>query len=111
MILEKSGLVSFIVHPDYAMDGERRSIYRNLLTYLRELASNQHLWFALPREIDRWCRLRSKMTLVADGDSWQIRGEGSEQAVLAYATNLSGKLTYSIPSEELADPIRRSTVA
>jgi len=106
MILEKSGLVSFIVHPDYTMSGEKRSYYQDLLTYLQGLRSSTNLWFALPREIDHWWRLRSKMSLVGDGDSWQICGEGSDQAVLAYATNVAGKLTYSIPSQERADSMK-----
>ena len=111
MILEKAGLVSFIVHPDYVMSGERQSLYRDLLTYLQELRSSTHLWFALPNEIDRWWRQRGKMSLVANGDSWEIRGEGSNQAVLAYATNVSGKLTYSVSSQERADAAGRSGVA
>lgn len=95
-ILEKSGLVSFIVHSDYVIN-DVRSLYQNLLTYLRELRSTTHLWFALPHEIENWWRLRSKMVLVSNGESWEIRGEGSDQAVLAYAENTSGKLTYSVP--------------
>lgn len=98
MVLEKFGLVSFIVHSDLAMNGDTRPLYQDLLSYLQELRSTTHLWFALPHEIDHWWRLRSKMFLVSDGESWQIRGEGSDQAVLAYAANSSGKLTYSIPS-------------
>jgi hypothetical protein len=50
------------------------------------------------------------MSLVSDGDSWQIHGEGSDQAVLAYATNVAGKLTYSIPSKA-EGPMKRSNVA
>jgi hypothetical protein len=111
MILEKSGLVSFIAHPDHVMSREHRPIYRDLLAYLQELRSSTNLWFALPREIDRWWRLRSKMSIVGDGDSWRIQGEGSDQALLAYATNVGGKLTYSIPSEEAIYPVKRSTVA
>jgi hypothetical protein len=95
-VLEKSGLVSFIVHSDYVINGAR-SLYQDLLTYLRELRSTTHLWFALPHEIENWWRLRSKMFLVSNGEFWQIRGEGSDQAALAYAENTSGKLTYSVP--------------
>jgi hypothetical protein len=111
MILEKSGLVSFIAHPDHVMGRGRRSLYEELLTYLQGLRARNHIWFALPHEIDRWWRRRSKMSIVGDGDSWQIRGEGSDQAVLAYAANVGGKLTYSIPSQEMADPIKRSNIA
>jgi peptidoglycan/xylan/chitin deacetylase (PgdA/CDA1 family) len=98
MVLKKSGLVSFIVHSDDVMTGHVRPLYQDLLTYLQELRSSAHLWFALPREIDQWWRLRSKMFLVGDGESWKICGEGSDQAVVAYASSASGKLVYSIPS-------------
>lgn len=97
MVLEKCGLVSFIVHSDYIISGEKRSLYRDLLVYLQGLRSSTHLWFALPQEIDRWWRLRSKMSVAGDGESRQVRGEGSDQAVVAYARNVSGKLTYDIP--------------
>lgn len=102
-ILEKHGLVSFIIHPDYLMQSEMRTLYRDLLAYLRDLRSNDILWFALPTEIDQWWRLRNNMALVKDGDSWRIRGEGSDKAVLAYASNVSGKLVYSMPSAKGAN--------
>jgi hypothetical protein len=97
MILEKCGLVSFVVHPDYLTNDKRRTLYRDLLTYLQGLQSSKSVWFALPHDIDHWWRLRSKMSVVSDGASWRIRGEGSDEAVLAYAANTSGKLTYSLP--------------
>jgi hypothetical protein len=102
MVLAKCGLVSFIVHPDYLGNGETRSLYLDLLTYLQGLRSSTDVWFALPHEIDHWWRLRSQMTVVSDGTSWRISGEGSDQAVLAYAAYKSRELTYSIPSSELA---------
>jgi hypothetical protein len=103
MVLEKHGLVSFIVHSDYVVNDEMRSLYRDLLTYLTDLRARENLWFALPREIGHWWRLRNQMMLVKDGESWKIRGEGSDQAVLAYATNVSDRLAYLIPSAEPAN--------
>ena len=103
MILEKHGLVSFIVHSDYVVNGEMRSLYRDLLAYLVDLQAREDLWFAVPKDIGQWWRLRNKMTLVKEGESWKIRGEGSDQAVLAYATSVSGKLEYLIPSKKPAN--------
>ena len=34
-ILEKNGLVSFIVHPDYVVEQKAMHVYRDLLSYLR----------------------------------------------------------------------------
>jgi hypothetical protein len=95
-ILEKNGLVSFIVHPDYIRDQDTKSAYEALLGYLRELRENTLLWFALPSEIDSWWRARSQMEVVKDSDSWRIEGEGSDQAVLAFAKNVNGKLIYEL---------------
>jgi hypothetical protein len=85
LILGKNGLVSFIVHPDYITDRDTRSVYESLLHYLRDLGGKTPLWFALPSEIDSWWRARSQMSLLNDGASWRIVGEGSERAVLAFA--------------------------
>ena len=35
-IIEKNGLASFIVHPDYVVEPKSRAIYEGLLGYLRE---------------------------------------------------------------------------
>jgi len=94
MILSKNGLVSFIVHPDYILDPDKLSAYENLLGYLRELREKSAVWCALPSEINTWWRARSKMSLVKDGDSWRIEGDGKERAVVAYARNVEGKLVY-----------------
>ena len=98
LILEKHGLVSFIVHPDYLASHEAKTIYKELLKHLRELCSDRNLWFALPREIDRWWRLRSQMRLCNKGGLWSIIGEGAEKAQLAFAFESEGRLVYQLAS-------------
>jgi hypothetical protein len=98
LILRKNGLVSFLVHPDYVIKPDTRSVYEKLLSYLRELRGRTHLWCALPSEINTWWRARSKMSVVKDSHSWRIEGDGADRALLAYAKNVDGKLIY-----ELAD--------
>jgi hypothetical protein len=95
-ILAKNGLATFIVHPDYIIEPETRAVYESLLGWLRELRAQQALWFALPHEIDDWWRVRSQMSVVKDGDSWRIVGEGAEHAVLAFATAVDGQLSYEL---------------
>jgi hypothetical protein len=85
IILQKNGLVSFIVHPDYIVDYEKRLVYEALVQYLSQLRATKELWFALPGEVDTWWRERSRMALVNNGGYWRIVGEGSERAMLAYA--------------------------
>ena len=98
LILDKHGLVSFIVHPDYLASHEAKNIYKELLKHLRELCSERNLWFALPREIDRWWRLRSQMRLCNKDGSWSIIGEGAEKAQLAFAFESEGSLVYQLNS-------------
>jgi len=94
LILSKNGMVSFIVHPDYVREREPNRVYRDLLGYLREVRERENVWFALPSEIDRWWRARSKMSVVEDGKSFRIEGEGAERAVLAFAKTVGGQLRY-----------------
>jgi hypothetical protein len=61
---------------------------------LSELRGREAVWFALPNEIDSWWRARSRMSIVKDGESWQIVGEGAERAVLAFAKEVDGQLVY-----------------
>ena len=96
MILAKNGLASFIVHPDYITEPETQAVYKDLLAMLSELRGREALWFALPREIDSWWRARSRMSIVKDGETWRIVGEGAERAVLAFAKAVDGKLIYEM---------------
>jgi hypothetical protein len=96
LILEKNGLASFIVHPDYVIKQEPKRVYEELLGYLQELRARENVWFALPSEIDRWWRARSKMSVVPHGDSFRIEGEGAERAALAFAKVVDGKLVYQV---------------
>jgi hypothetical protein len=98
LILDKNGLISFIVHPDYLIHDRLNSLYKQLLGHLRELKAKTNMWVTLPSELDRWWRARSRMQLVANGNTWRIEGEGSERAVLAYACKVDGKLAYKLDS-------------
>jgi hypothetical protein len=94
LILKKNGLASFIVHPDYILEKETKSLYEELLSHLKDLRSRSDIWFALPREIDTWWRIRSQLRVERSGESWQIVGEGAESATLAYAKIVDGELIY-----------------
>jgi hypothetical protein len=94
MILAKNGLTSFIVHPDYITEDKEQAVYKDLLAMLTELRKRESLWFALPGEIDSWWRERSRMSIVKDGNSWRVIGDGAERAVLAFARMVNGQLIY-----------------
>jgi hypothetical protein len=94
IIMAKNGLISFIIHPDYVIESKYRTLFKELLTHIRLLADTQFLWVALPSEIDKWWRARSKMTIVPDQHGCRVSGEYSEDAVIAYARIDRGKLLY-----------------
>ena len=96
LILERHGLISFNVHPDYVIDKRPQLIYVELLAYLSHLRLERNLWIALPSEVDRWWRNRRNMRLVMDGDRWRIEGPDSERARVAYARIDDDQLTYQI---------------
>jgi len=96
LIVEKNGLVSFIVHPDYVIDQRARDVYRDLLTFLRDLGRRKEIWFALPGEIDRWWRARHEMRIVGQDGEWRIEGKRAERAKLAFARIVGDQLKYEV---------------
>lgn len=93
-IMERHGLMNFIVHPDYILDVREREVYEALLEYLRSLKQKEGVWLPLPGEVDRWWRERSKMRLFEDGSGWRIEGQGKERARIAYAHEDGGRLVF-----------------
>jgi len=95
LIMQKHGLMSFIVHPDYIISSREQGIYNQLLYHLAQLREEKGLWIALPREVNKWWRQRAEMQLVEDGKGWRIEGEGAERARIAYASEVDGQLMFS----------------
>ena len=99
LIMEKHGLLSFIVHPDYATTGPERKVYEALLSHLAELRETRGIWIATPGEVNRWWRQRAAMRMVEDRSGVRIEGEGSERARIAYASSEEGRL--ALPLEPM----------
>jgi hypothetical protein len=97
-ILAKNGLASFIVHPDYIADADKKLRYKSLLGYLQRLGRERNLWFAQPREVDSWWRARNRMSLLKDGESWRVVGDGADRAVVAFAKAVDGKIGFELHS-------------
>ena len=97
MLHSTHGLISFVVHPDYAMQERAQRVYKSLLEDLHRLRSDANVWLTLPKEVDSWWRERSQMSLIRDGREWKIEGQGSQRARLAYARlNDDKTLAYEI---------------
>jgi hypothetical protein len=99
LILERHGLISFIVHPDYIVARAAQQVYKDLLAYLCRLRAEQNLWIALPGEVDNWWRARSQMTLVCEAGRWRIEGPQKERARIAYARAENGQIEYRLATQ------------
>jgi hypothetical protein len=60
------------------------------------LRDERGVWTALPKDVATWWRQRSKMKLVEDANGLRIEGEGKERALIAYASEKSGRLTFEL---------------
>lgn len=96
LIMEKHGLMSFIVHPDYVTSSREQSVYEALLAHLAQLRDEKGVWTALPDDVNRWWRQRSEMSLIEDGEDLRIEGAGSERARIGYASEQNGRLIFTL---------------
>jgi hypothetical protein len=95
LIMEKHGLISVIVHPDYVDGSRERAVYETLLAHLADLRKQKGIWITTPGEVDRWWRQRAEMKLVKDELGWHIEGVGSERARVAFASQKDGRISYT----------------
>jgi hypothetical protein len=99
MIMERHGLISFIIHPDYVTERWASALYDDLLKYLTGLRSDRGLWIALPRDVDDWWRSRHAMKLVNRNGKWRIVGPQAKRARVAYASLQDGRIVYEVEKE------------
>jgi hypothetical protein len=103
LIMEKHGLISFIVHPDYITTPQERQTYEALLEHLAHLREEKAVWIPTPGEADKWWRQRAAMRIVEDGRNLRIDGPGKERARIAYASEQGGRLVYTLDSGQVTD--------
>ena len=96
LILKSHGLINVIVHPDYSTTGRERAVYEQFLSHLAKLRDERGVWTALPKDVARWWRQRSKLSLVEDHNGLRIEGEGKERARIAYAFEKEGRLVFEV---------------
>lgn len=99
LIMERHGLISFIVHPDYIIGLRERRTYEALLAYLAQLRDERNIWMTTPGEVNRWWRQRAEMEIVEDGESLRIVGTGRERARIAYASEQDGQLAFTFQTQ------------
>lgn len=106
MIVERHGLLSFIVHPDYIFAENALRVYRELLAYLLRLRSERNVWMARPGEVNHWWRERSAMNLICEDGTWRIEGPGRERARIAVAHLEGERISYKLG--HTCEPLARS---
>ncbi len=102
LIMEKHGLISVVIHPDYLTSARARNIYEGLLARLAQLKAEKNLWVTTPGEVNTWWRQRSEMALVEEDGQLRIEGAGKERASIAYASEKDGRLVLSLNAAPLA---------
>ena len=107
-ILKHNGLMNFIVHPDYILKQEAQDVFKSLLGLLVKMRTENGVWVALPRDVNRWWRQRDRMTLTRKGGEWCIEGDGSERARLAFASLQGDQLVYSLARSMKASDVLRN---
>ena len=108
-ILGKHGLINVIVHPDYINGPREEAVYRALLQRYARLRKEQNVWIALPKEVNRWWRQRSRLKLVPRNGALRIEGAGSERARIALASFEGGRLTYKVMDASASVPAPATT--
>jgi hypothetical protein len=88
-VAERHGLINVIVHPDYVVDPEALGLYEAFLAWL---ARQQGGWFALPREVAEWWRVKEKLRLEGPEGAEVVAGEGAARARVARAAEAGGRL-------------------
>ena len=102
LIMEKHGLISVVIHPDYITGARANYSYEGLLAHLAQLKVRRNLWVTTPGEVNTWWRQRSEMTLVEEEGQLRIEGAGKERAAIAYASEQGGRLVLSLTAAPLA---------
>ncbi|MEK7671550.1 MAG: hypothetical protein AAB344_04950 [Bacteroidota bacterium] len=91
-IIENHGLVNIIIHPDYMLTEKDLWYYEE---FLRFITLQKNLWFALPKDIARWWRDRSKSEVVTiDGVRPMIKGPASVRGCISWAVLEGEKVKY-----------------
>jgi peptidoglycan/xylan/chitin deacetylase (PgdA/CDA1 family) len=103
-ILDRHGLISFIIHPDYTTARWSKQLYESLLEYLTRLRADRGLWIALPRDVNAWWRHRRNMKLVKIDGQWRVRGPEAWRARVAYASLENGQIAYRVEAAALQKP-------
>ena len=96
LILQKNGLATFLIHPDYVTGRTTLGIYKSLLEYLTRICADRHVWWPLPRDVHAWWTQRNRMELESRNGKWYVVGPGSERARVAYASLSGTDIVYRI---------------
>ena len=96
LIYSKSGLMSFIIHPDYVIRDQERAVYEELLQYIVETGEAKAIWLSTPSQVNQWWRQRAQMRLAKGPEGWKIENPGDGRGRVAYARLDGNRVVYEI---------------
>jgi len=103
-IAQHGGLVTVLVHPDYALTAERLRHYDELLAFLAGLGGG---WHALPRDVARWWRRRAALEAAQeDGRALDVDGLAAAGASLSWAEERDGRIAIETVEKSEEDDAR-----
>ncbi len=89
-IMEQSGLVHLLVHPDYLLTDERLESYERFLEFMSQQADG---WHGLPKDAARWWKVRANLRCDGASDGRpEIVGEPQDGATVVYAREEAGRI-------------------
>jgi peptidoglycan/xylan/chitin deacetylase (PgdA/CDA1 family) len=92
-IIENHGLINIITHPDYMLTEKNLQYYDQFLAFIM---SQENLWHALPNDVARWWRDRSKSEVITMDDLHPIiKGPASDRGSITWAELDGGEVKYS----------------
>ena len=82
---DRGGMALLLTHPDYLDEGRLHEYER----FLEEVARDETVWCALPREVSKWWRDRAASRVAHGGAGWTVEGPAARKARIEFGAPLS----------------------
>jgi peptidoglycan/xylan/chitin deacetylase (PgdA/CDA1 family) len=80
-VRRRGGMVLVLVHPDYVTCPGLLEAWRALLA---QLAGDERVWHALPREVSDWWRRRARSGIERRSGTWAVQGPAADEAEVRF---------------------------
>lgn len=93
-LMNLGGILCLITHPDYLRDPALMRHYEDFLEYLQTESGG---WYALPREVAQWWRMRAASSVVSSGKP-SVTGPAAPEAGVSHVSLQDGLLSITAPT-------------